>query len=50
MIHARLEFEPRDCWCGVYFDRRPDPYGVRRLELWLCLIPCFVLHIWQRVK
>ena len=47
-VHARFEFEPRDCWLGLYYDYMPDPYGVKRLELWFCFIPMLVLHIWQR--
>lgn len=35
-----LMFEPRDIWIGLYWDLKG-----RDLHLYLCLIPCFPLHL-----
>ena len=42
----RMEFVPRDAWIGVFSrNHRQIKY-----DIWICLIPCFPLHIsWLRV-
>ncbi len=40
MMKAKLKFEPRDLWIGVYWDRSPV-----RLDVYICVVPCFPLHI-----
>jgi hypothetical protein len=39
---VKLHFERKlqDCWIGVYWASREDG-----LHIWICLIPCFPLHI-----
>lgn len=39
-----IYFEPRDCWMGLFWDRRADG-----LYVYVCLIPCVPLRIvWRR--
>jgi hypothetical protein len=46
-----LECHPEDCWVGAFWERRQTRYrtwqGVVKAELhvWVCLVPCFPLHI-----
>lgn len=44
-----LEFEPRDLWIGIYWDinhsKEHTTYGFRYLHIYICIIPCFPLHI-----
>lgn len=41
-MKARIKFEPRDLWVGVYWDRRHHP---PELDVYVCLVPCFPLHV-----
>ena len=34
-MKARLLFEPRDIWIGVFWDRRPGG-----LHVYICVVPC----------
>lgn len=36
-MKVHILFEPRDLWIGVYWDRQRGIY--------LCIIPCFPIHI-----
>ena len=61
MIKARFEFKIEDVWVGVfwrwskpYTDEaetalrtadRAGPFNCRTLDVWLCLLPCFPMHI-----
>jgi len=38
----RFEFriEPRDCWVGLFWDRRPE------LHLYVCPLPTVLFHWW----
>lgn len=38
---AKLKFEKRDCWIGLYWDR--DWQGV--LSLYICLFPTILIHL-----
>ena len=45
-----IKFEPRDLWVGVYWDHQPyiwNPDGTEHtvFDLYVCLIPCFPLHL-----
>lgn len=43
-LRARFEFEPRDLWVGVYWDRSPTHWHV-----YLTAVPCLPLHVsWRR--
>ena len=46
-MHIRLEFQPQDCWVGVFWKRLP-PYNRyrRRTDLWICLLPMVPIHCW----
>ena len=35
----RLEWVPNDLWIGIYWKVLKG-----RLDLWMCLIPCFPIH------
>lgn len=37
---CRWERKVADCWIGVFWKRE-----ARRLDIWICLVPCFPLHI-----
>lgn len=51
-MKVRIEFEKRDLWIGAYWKKskeyyhweRKEFYPQGRLDLWICLIPCFPLH------
>jgi hypothetical protein len=43
---VEVKLEPRDLWVGLFWDRRPDPWGVRRLEVWVCPLPGLVIHVY----
>lgn len=34
-----VRIEPRDCWIGVFWDRRADG-----LHVYVCPVPCLVFH------
>lgn len=46
---VRIEFEPRDVWIGLFWcKKRVHVAGFKMredLHLYLCLIPCFPIHI-----
>lgn len=42
-MRVRIERKWQDCWIGVYWARSDD-----RLDVWVCLIPCFPVHITRR--
>lgn len=39
-VRARLEFKLPDLWVGVFWN-----YKYPFLEVWICLVPCFPIHI-----
>jgi len=39
-MKIRLEFKKEDCWIGLYWKKSNS-----RLDIWVCLIPCFPIHI-----
>lgn len=47
-MRARVEFKLSECYIGWRW-RRDDPmFGPRRLDVWVCLLPCLPIHIWHR--
>ncbi len=40
----RLEFKLQDMWIGLYWQNKS-----KRLDVWLCLLPCFPLHYANKV-
>jgi hypothetical protein len=58
-IEWRWEFQPRDLWVGVYwrvdddpgetpwrYDYLGAPFPPRRVDVWICVVPCLPLHVW----
>ena len=46
----RFEWQPRDLWVGVYWERRPhacdfDTCWNNSLHVWVCLLPALPLHL-----
>lgn len=39
-MRARILFEPRDLWVGLFWDRRDGA-----LNFWVCPFPMLVLHV-----
>lgn len=48
-MRIAIEFEPRDLWIGVYWKRRRVLVAGCKtaddLHVWVCLVPCFPIHI-----
>jgi hypothetical protein len=45
---ARLLFEPRDLWIGVYWTgvNKSSPPGVDpRYLIYICIVPCFPIRV-----
>ena len=56
-MKARIEFKLEDFWIGAFwkqttvvrYDKAPDGYTGNRVDVWICVVPCFPLHlIWER--
>jgi hypothetical protein len=49
--HWKLMFEPRDIWIGLFWDYQAEcgqtVWCFRTLHLYICIVPCLVLKIWQ---
>ena len=39
LLRARLEFQPRDLWVGLYWTR------MRYFHVYICLVPMLPLHL-----
>lgn len=39
-VWARFEFKLEDFWIGAFWRRE-----AARWDIWVCLIPCFPLHL-----
>lgn len=48
---AQIQFEPKDCWIGVFWrvtERRDGAFVARRhryLHLYVCILPLLPLHV-----
>ncbi len=46
-----VEFKIEDCWIGIFWRFKEVGYGsilgsvTEDLNIWICLIPCFPIHI-----
>lgn len=61
-MKIRIEFKLQDMWIGVFWKKDytieqyahlPEgcKYVSRNLDVWICLIPCFPIHIiWHNRK
>jgi hypothetical protein len=49
-IAARLRFEPRDLWVGVYWNRTGGVYGSCYLDVYICVIPMLPLRLVFRTR
>lgn len=38
---VQIEWKPQDMWVGVFWKRR-----VISTDVWICLVPCFPIHIY----
>jgi hypothetical protein len=56
-MKARIEFKLEDFWVGAFWKRATTvqydtvPYGRTgsRVDVWVCIVPCFPLHLtWER--
>lgn len=45
----RIEFKPQDFWVGVYWKRTYDKVYMDYLDIWVCIVPMFPIHINLRV-
>ncbi len=49
-MSVRLEFQPQDCWIGVYWCKSlviaARNKRRRRRDIWICIIPMLPIHIW----
>lgn len=46
---VKFIFEKRDLWIGIFWDYKPEwdekRFLGKYLHIWICLIPCFPIHI-----
>lgn len=45
---VHIERKVEDCWIGVFWRRQPMRHGITwgyRLDVWICIVPCFPIHI-----
>lgn len=52
-IRARLEFEPRDLWVGLYWEKR-NIGELKRYDYYICVVPMLPIHVvytrWNRIS
>ncbi len=47
LLTATIEFKKQDAWVGAFWKRTPfDREGWDAWDVWVCLIPCFPVHVW----
>ena len=50
-MKVRLEFKRQDLWIGMYWRKTKVNLPLHQLlrwDFWICVVPCFPLHIWFR--
>jgi len=45
LYKIKLEFEPRDCWIGVYWAVREVHTVPWQIDIYICLLPMLPIHI-----
>lgn len=43
-LRMRLEFKLQDLWIGLFWKRKYY-FDVMRTDYWICVVPCFPLHL-----
>ena len=46
-VRVSVEWRPRDCCVGVYWEHRGGPWS---LHVWLLIVPMFPIHINWRTR
>ena len=51
-MKIRLQFEPRDLWVGVYWNKHLFGWTDITVHVYVCILPCLPIHIWwhRRLK
>lgn len=47
-LMAEVVFKPQDAWVGLFWQHKQMIAGLKKrrdLHLYLCLIPCFPVHV-----
>lgn len=43
---GRFEFEPRDLWFGIYWDKKIFHDTKIRYDVYIIIVPMFPYHLW----
>jgi hypothetical protein len=46
--NARIAWEPRDLWVGIYWTKRDYGTELKAFQLYVCILPCFpIILTWN---